>query len=107
MTRSKREMCTGSFRAQLSQQLHIERKIVFQKEKKQMRFIKASSNVLEKNVPFNNAGSLITKVIVFYFYFVRLYAFILVTKVSHSKALTKSDYAFIDTYPSLLCWRRI
>jgi hypothetical protein len=106
MTRSRREMCTGSFGAQLSQQLHIERKIVFQKEKKQMRFNKASSNVLEKNVPFNNAGSLITKVIVF-FYFVRLCAFILVTKVSHSKALTKSDYAFIDTYPSLLCWRRI
>ena len=64
MTRSRREMCIGSFGVQLSQQLHIERKIVFQKEKKQMRFKKASSNVLEKNVPFNNAGSLITKVIV-------------------------------------------
>jgi hypothetical protein len=33
-----------------------------------MRFNKASSNVLEKNVPFNNAGSLIAKVIVFFLF---------------------------------------
>jgi hypothetical protein len=56
-------MSTGSFGAQLSQQLRIERKIVFHTEKKEMRFNKASSNVLEKNVPFNNAGRLLTKVI--------------------------------------------
>jgi hypothetical protein len=61
-------MCTGSFAVQLSQQLHMEWKIVFQTEKKEMRFKKASSNVLEKNVPFNNAGSLITKVIVFFLF---------------------------------------
>jgi hypothetical protein len=59
-------MCTGSFGAQLSQQLHIETKIVFQKEKKEMRFNKASSNVLEKNIPFNSAGQLLTKVIFFF-----------------------------------------
>jgi hypothetical protein len=61
-------MCSGSFGGQLSQQLHIERKIVFQTEKKEMRLNKASSNLLEKNVPFNNAGSLITKVIVFFLF---------------------------------------
>jgi hypothetical protein len=59
-------MCTSSFGAQLSQQLHIERKIVFHTEKKEMRFNKASSNVLEKINPFNNAGKLLTKVIVFF-----------------------------------------
>jgi hypothetical protein len=89
-------MCTCSFGAQFSQQLHIERKIDFHTEKKEMRFNKASSNVLEKNIPFNNAGKLLTKVIVF-FYFVRLCAFVLVTEVSHSKALKKYDYAFIYT----------
>jgi hypothetical protein len=62
-------MCTGSFGAQFSQQLHIERKIDFHTEKKEMRFNKASSNVLEKNIPFNNAGKLLTKVIVFFFLF--------------------------------------
>ena len=89
-------MCTGSFGAQLSQQLHIERKIVFHTEKKEMRFDKASSIVLEKNIPFKNGGKLLTKVIVF-FYFVRLCAFILVTEVSPCKALKKYDYAFIYT----------
>jgi hypothetical protein len=68
LIRSKREMCTGSFGAQFSQQLHIERKIDFHTEKKEMRFNKASSNVLEKNIPFNNAGKLLTKVIVFFFF---------------------------------------
>jgi hypothetical protein len=97
ITRSRREMCTGSFGAQFSQQLHIERKIVFHTENKEMRFNKASSNVLEKNIPFNNAGKLLTKVIVFLFYFVRLYAFVLVTEVSHCKAMKKYDYAFIYT----------
>jgi hypothetical protein len=61
-------MCTGSFGAQFSQQLHIERKIVFHTEKKEMRFNKASSIVLEKNIPFNNAGELLTKVIVFFLF---------------------------------------
>jgi hypothetical protein len=89
-------MCTGFFGVQLSQQLHIERKIFFHTEKKEMRFNKASSNVLEKTIPFNNEGKLLTKVIVF-FYFVRLYAFVLVTEVSHCKALKKYDYAFIYT----------
>jgi hypothetical protein len=96
IARSRREMCNGSFGAQLSQQLHIERKTVFHIEKKEMRFNKASSNVLEKNIPLNNAGQLLTKVIIF-FYFFRLCAFIPVTEVSRSKALTKSDYAFIYT----------
>jgi hypothetical protein len=89
-------MCTSSFGAQLSQQFHIERKIVFHTEKKEMRFNKASSNVLEKNIPFNNAGKLLTKVF-FFFFFVRLCAFILVTEVSRCKALKKYDYAFIYT----------
>jgi hypothetical protein len=61
-------MCTGSFGAQFSQQLHIERKIVFHTEKKEMRFNKASSNVLEKNIPLNNVGKLLTKVIVFFLF---------------------------------------
>jgi hypothetical protein len=61
-------MCIGAFGAQFSQQLHIERKIVFHTENKEMRFNKASSNVLEKNIPFNNAGKLLTKVIVFFFF---------------------------------------
>jgi hypothetical protein len=68
ITRSRREICTGSFGAQFSQQLHIERKIDFHTEKKEMRFNKASSNVLEKNIPFNNAGKLLTKVIVFFLF---------------------------------------
>jgi hypothetical protein len=89
-------MCTGSFGAQFSQQLHIERKIDFHTEKKEMRFNKASSNVLEKNIPFNNAGKLLTKVIVF-FLFCETLRIRTVTEVSHSKALKKYDYAFIYT----------